>query len=103
MNPFELKREGNSLSVLLAGDLTAVLALTLKPELQQALQEGVTEINFDLGKTTVIDSVGIGLLVATHNSLKKIDGRLHVTQVSEDIFHLLQSMRLDQRLGVVSR
>ncbi len=103
MNPFELKRDENTLTVVLGGDLTAILVLALKPELQKLLGEGVVDLIFDLGAATVIDSTGIGFLVASHNSLKKMNGTMRVVQVSEDIMRLLQSMRLDKRLNVASR
>jgi anti-anti-sigma factor len=58
---------------------------------------------FDLGKTAMLDSSGIGLLIATCNSLERKKGKMRVLQASSDILRLLQSMRLAGRLNVSGR
>lgn len=42
----------------------------------------------------------MGLLIAASNSLATHSGKVYVTNVSPDIFRLLQSMRLTARLNV---
>lgn len=103
MNGFELKHDGNKLSVVFEGDLTVSVVTALKPALQKSLGDDVGHVEFDLGKTVFIDSTGIGLLIATYNSLAKKNGTVSVVSVSEDIFHLLQSMRIEKRLCVTKR
>lgn len=103
MSKLELKRDGQRIGVILEGDFTASVVPELKPSLQKALQEGMMEVEFDFGKITAIDSTGIGFLIATYNSLSKRDGTVRVVQASEDIFLLLQSMRLEKRLCVSKR
>ena len=100
MSQFDLKRDGKMLTVVSGGDFTAVLIPDLKPAVQKAIEEGITEVVFDLGKTTILDSTGIGFTIAVYNSLTKKGGTMRVVNVSDDILRLLQSMRLDQRLGV---
>jgi anti-anti-sigma regulatory factor len=51
----------------------------------------------------MLDSSGMGLLIAAANSLAPGGGRIRVTNVSPDIFRLLQSMRLTTRLNVSAR
>ena len=48
----------------------------------------------------MLDSSGMGLLIAAANSLAHSGGKLRVTNVCPDIFRLLQSMRLTARLNV---
>jgi anti-sigma B factor antagonist len=103
VSAFAVQRDGNKMSVLMEGDLTAAIAPGLKSTLQEALAGDVLEVEFDFEKTTVIDSTGIGLLIATYNSLSKKNGTVRVVKASEDIFHLLQSMRLEKRLCVGKR
>ena len=57
-------------TVSLDGALTLAEAQMLRPRLQQAMAEGISSVVFDLGRSDVVDSSGIGLLIATHNSLK---------------------------------
>ena len=51
----------------------------------------------------MLDSSGIGLLIAAHNSLARKEGRVRVVNASADVFRLLQSMRLVGRLNVQAR
>jgi anti-sigma B factor antagonist len=103
VSDFELKRDGNKIVVDLSGDLVASMVPGLKSALQQALQEGVLEVEFNLGNTSIVDSTGIGVLIATYNSMSKNNGKVRVVLASEDIFRLLQSMRLEKRLSVSKR
>ena len=90
-------------SVQLMGDLTAVLVPDLQAGLKQVLQKGVRNLVFDLTSTRMLDSSGMGLLIAAANSLAQMGGKVRVTNVSPDIFRLLQSMRLTFRLNVSGR
>lgn len=103
MSDFEFRRDGDKLGVVLLGDLTASVVPALKPALVSALEEGGAEVEFDLDKTVVIDSTGIGFLIATYNSLQKKSGTVRIVQASNDIYRLLQSMRLEKRLSVTTR
>jgi anti-sigma B factor antagonist len=103
MPGFELRREGNRLVVTPEGELVASTVADLKGELQRAIDAGTGEMEFDLASTAMLDSSGIGLLIAAYNSLSARQGTMKVTGVSDDIFRLLQSMRLDKRLNVAKR
>jgi anti-anti-sigma regulatory factor len=46
------------------------------------------------------DSTGIGLLIAAHNSLRKVGGKLPVIHASPDILELFQTMRIHQHFSV---
>ena len=90
-------------TVSLDGALTLAEAQMLRPRLQQAMAEGISSVVFDLGRSDVVDSSGIGLLIATHNSLKTKGGRLRVVNVSPEILNLFKAMRLDRHFTVEGR
>jgi anti-anti-sigma factor len=90
-------------TVSLDGALTLAEAQQLRPRLQQAVAEGISSVVFDLGRSDVVDSSGIGLLIATHNSLKAKGGRLRVVNVSPEILNLFKAMRLDRHFAVEGR
>ena len=90
-------------TVTLGGALTVALAQELRPQLQKALADGVRSVVFDLGRSDVVDSSGIGLLIATHNSLKTKGGSLRVANASPDILSLFKAMRLDRHFTVEGR
>jgi len=103
VNGFELKCDGNKVTVVFDGDLTASGVPELKAALQKTLEDGVLEVEFDLSKASVIDSTGIGILIASYNSLSKRNGTVRLIVGSDDIFRMFQSMRLEKRLCVSKR
>jgi anti-anti-sigma factor len=94
----QVTRTGVQATILLGEKLVAADVPGLKSELKQLLDSGVISIMFDCSRLNMMDSTGIGCLVAAHNSLAKVDGGLSMTQVSSDIHQLLCSMRLDRRI-----
>jgi anti-sigma B factor antagonist len=80
--------------------LTLATAQSLRPQLQQHVNDGAREVVIDLSGCSVVDSSGLGLLVATHNSLAQVGGRLVVSGVSTEILNLLRITRLDKHFTV---
>jgi len=81
-------------------DIVASMAVTFKETLRKAASENPGGLTLDLEGVEMVDSVGLGLLVATHNSLSKQSGRLTLVNVSPDILSLLKAMRLDKHFIV---
>jgi len=100
MAAYVLKQEGQQGLVTLKGDLTAIVVPDLQADLKQMLSNGARELVFDLSNSGMLDSSGMGLLIAAANSLAPQGGKIRVTNVGADIFRLLQSMRLTARLNV---
>ncbi len=103
MSGYTMERKEGQCRVILEGDLTAPLIPDLQSALKKNLEEGVREVEFDLGKTAMLDSSGIGLLIAACNSLAKSQGKMRVINLSPDILRLLQSMRLVVRLNACGK
>lgn len=103
MAGFRIERSASASIVTLAGDLTAPLVPPIQAAVKDEVARGVRDIVFDLRHTEVLDSSGIGLLIATSNSLSKVSGTVRTTNASEDILRLLQSMRLLGRLNTTGR
>jgi serine/threonine-protein kinase RsbW len=103
MAAYLIEQKDQQGSVKLTGDLTAVLVPDLQAGLKDLLNQGARELVFDLAAAKMLDSSGIGLLIASANSLDPCGGKVRVTNVSPDIFRLLQSMRLTTRLNVSAR
>ncbi len=103
MADYTLEREGQRRTVTLHGDLTATVVPPLQAALRAELDAGAAEVSFDLGATRMIDSTGIGLLIATANSVAPRRGKVRVRNASRDVVRLFQSMRLTSRLDVSGR
>ncbi len=96
----EIDRQGDRIVIKIDEDIVAPMSIGLRPELQTLLEEAPQELVVDLSLVEMIDSVGLGVLVATHNSLQESGGRLTVTNASDDIFSLLKTMRLDKHFEI---
>lgn len=95
-----IERQAGLCRVRLDGDLTASRVPELQAVLKQELDQPLEELVFDLAGTSMLDSSGIGLLIATFNSVGRRGARFRVVNASQPIFQLLQSMRLVHRLNV---
>lgn len=82
------------------GDIVASGADGLRARLRELMQEHPGPLVMDLARVELIDSVGIGLLIAVHNSLSKGGSRLSLVNVNADLAGLLRTMRLDKHFSI---
>jgi anti-anti-sigma factor len=99
----EINKEKGHAVVRPYQDITAGMLDELRQGLKQCLAEGVREIVLDLKRVDMIDSQGLGLIIATYNSLTKVSGALRVQNLSPDLMGLFRTMRLDQHFPVALR
>lgn len=95
-------KQQDSVTVTPETDIVASMANAFRTELKGLIDEGVREITIDLAGVQMVDSVGLGVFIATHNSLSQNGGRLTVSHASDDIVTLLKTMRLDQHFTVLA-
>ncbi|MBF0120727.1 MAG: STAS domain-containing protein [Desulfobacterales bacterium] len=100
--PSTITREGSTIIVKPGRDVVASMANEFRDELHAIIQKGPKELIIDLSGVEMVDSVGIGVLIATHNSLSKVGGQLKVINVAKDIYGLFTTMRLDRHFTVKS-
>jgi len=94
----EITKQGEQTIIKPAQNIVASMAQEFRKDLLSLVEEGSKDLIADLTGVTMIDSIGIGILVAAHNSLSKSGGQLTVINVSEDIYRLFKTMRLDQHI-----
>ncbi|MEI7848077.1 MAG: STAS domain-containing protein [Chloroflexota bacterium] len=100
MSDIQVSQIGSQATIILGDKLTVSDVPNLKSELKRLIEAGVREMFFDCSQLDILDSTGIGCLVAAHNSLANVFGKLAIIQVSSDIYELLCSMRLDRRISI---
>ena len=96
----EIQRRNEQVTIKPNNDITSLLAQEFKEELQALVDEGIKQLAIDFSDVTMIDSIGLGVLITIHNGLSRSGGKLSVTQVSETIFNLFKTMRLDKHFDV---
>jgi anti-anti-sigma factor len=81
-------------------DVVASMAETFKEDLLSAIDSYDGVIVIDLDGVQMVDSVGIGVIIAAHNSLNQVDRKLKVINVTKDVYDLFTTMRLHRRFTV---
>ncbi len=81
-------------------DIVSSIASDFRNELLDIIKTGPGELVIDFSDIKMIDSVGLGVLITTHNSMNKIGGKLIITNASKDIHNLLLTMRLDRHFEI---
>jgi anti-anti-sigma factor len=66
-----VRAQGNSETIVFTGTLDLVTAGELRDAIQNRRGKGVVELVLDLSNVGLVDSIGIGLLVTTHNRLRQ--------------------------------
>jgi anti-anti-sigma factor len=90
------KADASGVVVRPGRDIVASSVEEFRAEWKRALAPGTASLTVDLDGVEMIDSVGLGLLIATHNTLGKAGGKLRVSGASPDILGLFRTMRLDK-------
>lgn len=96
----EILKDGGAVTITPGCDIVASGIDELKRELKGIIDGGLATLTIDLSGTKMIDSMGIGILIATYNSLKKKNVPLSLINVSPEISSLLKNMRLHQYFNI---
>ncbi|MGE4553511.1 MAG: STAS domain-containing protein [Desulfovibrionaceae bacterium] len=87
--------------VLAAGrSIGAAEVEDLRGRLKALVDGGARHLVLDMDAVEILDSMGIGLLVAAHNTLRGVGGVFEVVNASPDVFNLLRTMRLDKHFSI---
>jgi anti-anti-sigma factor len=86
--------------VHLEEDVVAAHCNRLRELLRAQIEAGANQLTLDFREVRMVDSAGIGLLIATHNTMRRREGELALINCSLDILELFRTMRLDQHMRV---
>jgi anti-anti-sigma factor len=95
--------QGDRAVATIDGDLTAATAPRWRDSLVQLTKQDIRHLVIDLSTASIVDSSGIGLLLAAHNSIQRRGGQMEVIGASEDLVVLFRTMRLDKHFPVAGR
>ena len=96
----EIIKDGDKITIKPGVDVVASMAEDFKNELLSAINDSKEDFYIDLDGVEMVDSVGIGIIIAAHNTLSQADRDLKVINVIKDVYGLFTTMRLNRRFTV---
>ena len=96
----DIVQDGSKTVIAITDDLVGSRIETVRNQLTNMLEHGVSALEIDMTGVQTVDSLGMGLLVATHNSLKAKQGQLSLINVDPKIYEVLTIMRLDKHFSI---
>ena len=96
----EITKDGEKVTIRPGIDVVASMAEDFKNELLSAINDSKGDFYIDLGGVEMVDSVGIGIIIAAHNTLSQDSRELKVINVVNDVYGLFTTMRLNRRFTV---
>ncbi len=96
----DVAKNNGIVTIALEKDFTNVMLNDFRELVQFEKDAGNSSFQIDFTGTKVIDSMAIGCLVATYNSLRHNEGTLQLTNVPETIRDILKVMHLDRIMTV---
>lgn len=96
----EIEKDAATATIKPGRDIVASMLDGFKAELKELAATGCARLIIDFSGVRMIDSMGIGILIATYNTLKQRQAELELCHVSEEISTLLKHMRLNQHFTI---
>ena len=96
MNGFDINKTKDTVEIRFQDNLVSNAVEDLRDTLKKLLSENIDKIVMDFKSIDMIDSMGIGLLVSTHNTLTARDAELIISNLSPDLMELFTVMRLNE-------
>lgn len=96
----EIINQGDQAIVKPGMDVVASMADDFKADLLSVINDSSGEVVIDLDGVEMVDSVGIGVIIAAHNTLNQAGRKLKVINVTKDVYGLFTTMRLNRRFTV---
>ena len=99
MTNINIFQDGEKTVLQLQQNLVASFVPEVKQELKKVVDKGEVVV-VDMKNVSMVDSTGIGLLMAAHNSLRETDKVLEIRNASHEIVKLFKTMSFDRRFIV---
>ena len=90
----EIIKEEGHIIVKPGKDVVALMANDFRAELYSLIKESSCDLTIDLTGVEMVDSIGIGVMIAVHNSLNNKGKKLKVINITEEIEVLFNTMTL---------
>lgn len=82
------------------GDIVASMVEVARIEIKKLIASSSDDITFDFTNVEMIDSKGLGLIIAAYNTLGASGRKLHISGAIPEIVELFKVLRLDRHFDV---
>ncbi len=96
----EVEKQGDTITMKPGIDIVASSVEEFQEQALELLKESPKEFVLDFTGVNMIDSMGIGIVIAIHNSLNKSGGKLKIIKIPPQIFNVFTAMRLGRHFVV---
>ena len=96
----DIRKKQNTIIVTPDKNLVASFVTEFSNELKPLIECCPKEIVIDLNHVDMVDSLGMGVLIATHNTLADNNSMLKVINVKEDTYNAFITMRLNHHFAI---
>lgn len=97
----KLQTDGDTLRISAITELSASSSGSFRDEARRAFSNGQTNIEVDLSQTAVVDSSGLGALVALHKTASSRGGALRLLNPNPAVQQILELTRMHQIFEVI--
>ncbi len=80
--------------------VTDTLKETLKETMNTKMDEGYTAFLLNMGNVKIIDSCGVGLIIAANNLTTSRGAKLYITNIKPFIIKIFEIMRIHKHLNI---
>jgi anti-sigma B factor antagonist len=95
---FNLTTEAGATTLRIEGELDAVSVVELRPVIANVSSDQPPQVLVDLSRLRLIDSSGVGAIVALFKAVRAYGGNLGVVGVRDQPLAILRLLRLDRVL-----
>lgn len=98
----KVERDGVQCRLTLTGAVDNTAAEQLKSAFEEICDEVPTEVRLDLSGVSTINSTGIGKILMLFKAVRKENGSLEITGISDNLREIFQLTRLDKVIPIRS-
>ncbi len=95
------KQESKVTTLRPDGNISGVKCQELRRKIERLIEEDKNTILIDMIYVELLDSSGIGMILAAQNELLRKGGKLQISNLSENILLMLQSVHLDKHIEII--
>ena len=98
------EEETHTLTVCPAGELDSHMAEKIRNTIDsEILKTGATNLIFDMNEIQFMDSSGIGMMIGRYKLMKRLNGKVEVTGMRDNVLRIFHMSGLNQIMKVKER